>query len=278
MKKQLTLHFKVLFRLKYKRWIGIASIAAVLLSAEGCRIFNPSIMLRTPRDYPYAQGVDTIAQNYVLQPGDLITFQLFSNEGFRIIVIATIDERGGNLQMFNQQNLFQYLIEPDSNVNLPIVGRVNIAGMNLKDAELYLEDKYANYYNEPFVRLRVVNRRVVVFPGGGGRAQVINITNESTSLIEALAMAGGLDDGARAHRVKVIRPPYSDPQVFDINLSTLEGFKEAKVYYVRANDIIYVQPSYFAGKQIISTTTQVLGLISSIVLTLVLVQNYATPN
>ena len=43
--------------------------------------------------------------------------------------------------------------------------------MTVREAELMLEEKYTKYYNKPYVQLLVVNRRVVVFPGGGGDAK-----------------------------------------------------------------------------------------------------------
>jgi polysaccharide export outer membrane protein len=165
-------------------------------------------------------------------------------------------------------------------VNLPIIGRVKIAGMNLVVAEEFLEEKYSNYYNDPFVVLEVRNRRIVVFPGQGGDARVIDITNEYVTIIEALAMAGGLSEGGKAHRIKVLRGSLDNPTIYKLDLSTTQGLAEANMYYVKANDIIYVEPSYFAGRQILQTTSQVLSLVSSSILTYFLIlqlQNSATP-
>ena len=110
------------------------------------------------------------------------------------------------------------------------------------------------------------NRRVVVFPGQGGNARVIQITNEYVTVIEALAMAGGLSQGGKAHKIKVIRGNLNNPTIYKLNLSTTEGLAEANMYYVKANDIIYVEPSYFAGRQILQTTSQIVSLISSTIL------------
>lgn len=246
----------------------------VLLTAtvfSGCKLFNPSVMLRTKANYPYATSTDTIPMVYITQPGDIVNFRLFSNQGFKIIDLTSLDE--GTRSQFNMtsQNLFTYLIEPDSMINLPIIGRVKIAGMNLTEAELFLEDKYSNYYNDPFVMLQVTNRRITVYPGEGGAAQVIQLTNQYTNILEALALAGGISDGGRAHKVKVVRGNLGKPQIFNLDLSTAEGLAEAKLYYVRPNDVIYVQPSYFAGKQILAATGQVLSIISSGILAYLLV-------
>ena len=65
-----------------------------------------------------------------------------------------------------------------------------------------LEEKYASYYVKPFVLMSVQNKRVIVFPGNAGDAKVIPLLNNNTSLIEALALAGGISDDGKAHKVK----------------------------------------------------------------------------
>ena len=102
---------------------------------------------------------------------------------------------------------------------------------------------------------------------------VVRIQNEYTTVIEALAMAGGISDRGKAHKIKVLRGNLNNPEVYKLDLSTVEGMKEANLIYVRANDIIYVEPSYFAGKQILQTTSSILGLVTSLIVTYVLVLN-----
>jgi polysaccharide export outer membrane protein len=272
-RKSFTLYFKVLSNMlkSYRSLLILVAFASFLSS---CRIFDPSVMLRTKKSYPYAEAVDSVAHDYILQSGDIITFRLFSNQGFKIIDLTSIDEGARNNIALNAQNSFTYLVEADSSINLPIIGRMKVGGMNLKEAEAFLEDKYSNYYNEPFVLLQVNNRRVVVFPGAGGAARVIPIENEYTTIIEALALAGGLSTGGKAHKIKVVRGDMNDPEIFKLDLSTAQGLQEANLYYVRANDIIYVEPSYFAGRQILQTTSQVLGVVSSLILTYFLIVQF----
>ncbi|MDP4935261.1 MAG: polysaccharide biosynthesis/export family protein [Salibacteraceae bacterium] len=262
--------FKMKINLKHLLFFGLLT---VLFSS--CRIFNPSVMLRTPKDYPYSAGIDTLPASYIIQKGDRISFRLFSNQGFKIIDLTTLGESGATRNTISGQNQVTYLVEQDSNINLPIIGRTKLAGLNLKDAELFLEDKFSNYYNDPYIMLQVSNRRVIVFPGSGGGARVIPIENEYTSVIEALALVGGIADRGKAHKVKVIRGNYANPEVFKVDLSTAVGFAEAQTYYVRANDIIYVEPSYRPVQQVITATSQVLGFASTILVSLLYIRSFS---
>ena len=114
--------------------------------------------------------------------------------------------------------------------------------MTLREAGLYLEEAYSEYLNNPMVRLQVMNKRVTIFPGGsGGSAKVINLVNNNTTLIEALALAGGINDG-KAYKIKLIRGDLKNPTIYQIDLSTVEGLKQADLV-LQANDIIYVEPA-----------------------------------
>ena len=74
-----------------------------------------------------------------------------------------------------QRNAFTYRVELDGTVELPEVGAVQLAGLTLDEAERKIEDAYEAEYVEPYALLRVVNNRVLVFPGEAGQAAVITL-------------------------------------------------------------------------------------------------------
>lgn len=268
----ITLQFKVLLNMKSKLRLFLVFLAFTSIMSS-CKIFNPSVMLRTKKDYPYTAGMDTTARDHIINKGDIITFRLFSNQGFKIIDLSTMEEGNSGNQRVNVQNTFPYLVEADSSVNLPIIGRIKIAGFDLKEAEKILESKYENYYQEPFVMLQIQNRRVTIFPGRGGDAKVISLTNEYTTIVEALALAGGISEGGKAHKVKVIRGNLNDPEIFNVDLSTPQGLADANMHFVRANDIIYVEPNYFVARQIVTASAQLLALVTNSLATYIIVTN-----
>ena len=256
----------------------ITLFLGVIALLSSCRVFDPSVMLRTKRDYPYATASDTMPREYIIQTGDVIKFLLFSNQGFKIIDLSTLEESSRGGQQINIQNAFPYLVESDSSINLPILGRVKLAGYNIKEAENYLEDRYSDYYNEPFVLVQIQNRRVLVFPGAGGDAKVIQITNEYITIVEALDLAGGISNGGKAHSVKVIRGNLSNPEVYEVDMSTAIGLAEANMHYIRANDMIYVEPNYFVARQLLSGAGRIMSLITGSIATYYVVTTFTNRN
>ena len=235
------------------------AIIFILFLFTSCQILNPERMLRTPRGYEYATfPEEPISEEYRLAPNDELYFRLFTNDGERLIdpVSPTIQQLRG------EQN---YLIDFDGTVKLPVLGRTLLSGMTLREAEIFLEKEFSQYYNSPFARLRVTNHRVTIFPGGrGGTSQVVYLENTHTNIFEALAMAGGIADG-RAGRVKLIRGDLRNPQIYLIDLSTIEGVQNADMI-VQANDIIYVEPRERVPQRILENVTPYLSLVTTALL------------
>ena len=213
---------------------------------SSCSIFKPNIMLRTGKNYAYATVPKMPQFEYKVANNDFVSFRIFSNDGFKLIDLTNYSKSTGVTANVNME----YLVEHDGLIKLPIIGKTKIAGLTVREAEQMLEEKYAEFYNKPFVMLNVTNRRVIVFPGTGGDATVINLTNNNTTLMEALALAGGISTG-KASRIKLIRGDLKNPQVYLIDLSTIEGMTQANMV-IQANDIIYVEPVLKFAKTILS--------------------------
>jgi polysaccharide export outer membrane protein len=113
--------------------------------------------------------------------------------------------------------------------------------------------------------VRVTNRRVLVFPGTGGAGRVVNLDNENTTLVEALALAGGITNTGKAWKVKLIRGDLRNPKVMLIDLSTIEGVKNSNML-LQANDIIYVEPIPRFSQEILAQIAPIVSIITSLAL------------
>ncbi len=234
-----------------------------------CNI-NPSIMFKTGPEYPYKVDQTIGNVEYRIAPNDILGFSIFTNDGFKLIDlttgVTTMTAAGsGGGQNMTGNNSTRFTVEVDGFVKLPIIGRVKIEDQTIREAEKMLEEKYAVYYNKPFVMLNVVNRRVMVFPGTGGSGKVVILENENTTLIEALALAGGITESGKADVIKLIRGDSRNPQVHLIDLSTVEGMRQSNML-LQANDIIYVEPVKRVSRGILAEVTPIVGIVTSLLL------------
>ncbi len=237
-------------------------IILIAFSISSCKVLTPSIMLRTPNNFNYSNFPDSISLQYKISKSDLVQLRLFTNDGFRLMDVSG---EGGNTVMLAQSSGFQYLVEFDGTANFPILGRVSIAGLTIRETELMLQDRYAEYFHNPFIMLNVQNRRVFMFPGTDGAARVVTLQYDNTTLIEALAMSGGITQLGKAHKIKLIRGNPYKPEVYLIDLSKIEGIKQGSMV-LQANDIIYVEPRYKIASRVLSEITPYLSIFSTAIL------------
>lgn len=217
-------------------------------------------MFKTPPDYKFVEN-PTAEITYKIQPFDIIEFRIYTNDGYKLIDLISTNATSTSALLLSTE----YYVDKDGFVKLPVLGNVSIKGLTRVQAETFLEEKYSSYYNRPFVKLKVINRRVYVFNGSGGLGSVVQLVNENNTLIETLARAGGISNIGKAKRIKIIRGDLKNPEIQLINLATVEGMKKANLT-VQANDIIYVEPTRRLSQEILNQVTPVLSLLSSVLL------------
>ncbi len=250
-----------------KRTIRLFTLLSALFLVSSCGI-NPNTMFKVPKNYEYSNDQTIGNVEYRIVPNDIIAFSIYTNDGFKLIdlttsaVSVTSPVAGGGASG-GGQTLF--LVEPDGQVKLPIIGKVKISGMTVREAEKNLETQYATFYNKPFVMIKVTNRRVMVFPGNGGMGRVVMLDNENTHLIEALAQAGGLTGVGKAYKIKLIRGDLRNPKVMLIDLSTVEGMMQSNLL-LQANDIIYVESAPRISQEILQQITPFLSIVTTLAL------------
>lgn len=185
-----------------------------------------------------SSDITVVEKNYIIQPNDLLELGVYTNKGERII------DPNHELQMQQNQNrreetIPQFLVLDDGTVKFPMIGVVKIEGMRINEAEEYLEKKYDEYYIDSYVMLTYLNKRVVVLGAPGG--MVIRLENENTSVVEVVALAGGIDSGGKAQNLRLIRGDLHNPKVFLIDLSTIKGMRTSMMDAM-PGDIIYIEP------------------------------------
>lgn len=212
------------------------------------------------------QGLSTemaeAERTYTIQPNDLLEMDVYTNKGERIIdpdfELARQQATG---QLITQRRQPQYLVQENGEVKLPMVGYIPLAGYSLNQADSVLASAYSNYYKDAFVLTRYVNKRVVILGSTGG--MIVPLANQNMNVLEVLALAGGIS-GGKAHNIRLIRGDLDNPQVQLINLSTIEGMRQASLQ-VQSGDIIYVEPIRRLLPETIRDIGPVLGLVSNII-------------
>lgn len=102
------------------------------------------------------------------------------------------------------QQLQSYLVDPEGNIEFPVLGRLKVAGLTRTELTNVLESKIAAYVTDPIVNVRIRNYKVSVL-GEVTRPGSFTIPDERITLLEALAQAGDMTIYGRRDNVLVIR-------------------------------------------------------------------------
>ncbi len=215
-----------------------------------------------------SSDITVIEKNYIIQPNDLLELDVYTNKGERII------DPNYELQLQQNQNRSnekrqEFLVLDDGTVKFPMIGVVKIKGMRINEAEDYLEKKYDEYYIDSYVRLNYLNKRVIVLGAPGG--MVIPLVDENTSVVEVLALAGGIDYGGKAHNLRLIRGDLHKPEVFVIDLSTIKGMRTSMMDAM-PGDIIYIEPKVKVFSEGVRDFTTLFSIITSVITLYVLIE------
>ena len=243
-------------------WLRVIGFIFVISNLSSCTImtYTKGRMLRTPVDYRFKEFSDSLsALEYRVAVDDEISLQIYANDGYSFT--SLVGGEGGVSVQPGQAMI--YKVRSDSTVKVPILGKVKVVGFTMEELELFFEKRMADYFKSPFVIATIENRRVYLF-SGLANASVVNLQNQNTTLFELLASGGGVA-GGNASKIKIIRGDLKNPDIYKIDLSTIEGMQSANLT-LQAGDIVYIDPIVNWASVVTSDITGSLGVISTALL------------
>lgn len=269
---------QITFRKFCKRFFCISCMLFLLSS---CKYYHHNKLFTTDEEIikdSLHKKVKYAKRNYVIQKDDYITLDVYTNNGEKLIDPQYQMSSGQNQQSTGNKGLEKrnkYLVQSDGTVDLPMIGNIALEDYTLKQADSLLAEKYQKFYKEVFVKTRILNKRVILMGALG--SDVIKLENENMNLIEVLAMAnnkgrsgGNNRRNPKYYNIRLIRGNLNDPSVYKIDLTSIEGMKQANLS-IEPNDIIYVEPYRKAALEGLRDFNPVFGLINSMFTLFILV-------
>ncbi len=251
----------------------LAFVVLIPLLGSSCRVWNPNRMFLTPSGYEFTAITDSLPQQIILGPGDELTVTVLTNDGYTMLTPGLESPTGG---FRGQENTFE--LDLQGYIRLPFVDTLRVQNLNIRQAEERIEQAFKTYFREPFAQVRVLNRRAFVFGAGGGggnvgavgQGLVVPLGSENATLIEVLALAGGIPATGKAYCIKLVRQgPNGDYAITQINLRSIQDLNQTDVY-IRHRDIIYIDPLF--QTTFLNQIAGLLGLFTSVASILVLIR------
>jgi polysaccharide export outer membrane protein len=177
------------------------------------------------------------AEEYILQPGDVISISVVEHPEFS----------------------GRHKIRPDGRINYPVIGEIDVASLTCAQLVKIMQGKLSSYVNNPVVAISIedyYSNKIYII--GDVRAAGQYQIYEPIDVIKAIAMCGGVNNP----KIKIIKIIRADGTVVNVDTKSIwgtEGKRDTKKYVLYPGDTMYVPQSFQINWGAIAT---ILGVIS----------------
>lgn len=153
---------------------------------------------------------------------------------------------GGGVAGGQSMSLTGYLVSPQGTINFPVLGEVAVEGLTRVEIQKLLEERIEIYVKDPIVDVRIVNFSVTVLGEVGSQGRV-QVTDGRITMPELIAMSGGITYNGKRENITIIREEDGVKKIGTIDMTKTDLFS-SPYFYLKQNDIVYVEPTYRAVK------------------------------
>ncbi len=227
----------------------------------------------------YLQGADelandpqTIVQNYELKitPDDQLLITVSSKDGELLELFANSEVLGSSGSTSIQESV-GLRVDKEGKIEVPVLGEMQVAGLTRGELAKAIEAKLVegDYIKDPTVTVQIRNFKVTVM-GEVNSPGVQTVTGDRLTILEALTMAGDLAPSGKRDNILVVREEGDRRVSYVVDLTSSEKVLTSPCYYLKQNDVIYVQPNKSIGVKgsatmsFISASGSILSVIASV--------------
>ena len=227
-----------------KRYFYLFLLGAALLTS-----------CKTPTNITYLQDVyenvpiKTHGDGYIrFMPGDKLSIYVHSRDE-KLMELFNLSGRNGstNMMMSSGQNYAPYTVDDNGDIDFPVLGSLHIEGLTRDEVQKMIKNELIgqSLCKDPIVTVAFYNMNFSVLGSAGTGLKQIN--KDRITILEAIAM-GELDISGLRKNVLVMRQEGDRQVPYRVDLTSAVSIYNSPVYYIRQNDVIYVEPNNMAKR------------------------------
>lgn len=233
--------------------IRFKRLARTLLCAAGF-LFVASCS--TPKDVTYFQDasetvVPLAGEGHIeIEPGDRLSIIVKSKDpALSELYNLTVNTNRLGMASVSPEGMSSYIVGKDGMIDFPVLGSMKVAGMTRSELAGFITGELrAGHVRDAVVSVELLNASFSVM-GEVKQPGRIPIDKERLTILEALSLAGDLDIQGRRDNVSVIRQEEDGVHTYRIDLTNMRDVAQSPAYYIKQDDVIYVEPNDVKKRQ-----------------------------
>jgi polysaccharide biosynthesis/export protein len=220
-------------------------LLVLLLIIQGCTPMSKITYLNDSQSGEW--DVSPIPPKHHLEIGDILMVRVISrNEESNNLFNIESNTNSANSTL-TAANLYLngFTISQEGTIDIPNVGEVFVLNQTLEEAESTISLKAEEFLINPFVIVKLANFQFTVL-GEINAPGNYPVYKEGLTIYDAIAMSGGINDYGNLKKIKIVRSEKNKKQIYNVDL-TSSNILTSDFFYLRNNDLIYVQPIKFKG-------------------------------
>lgn len=145
------------------------------------------------------------------------------------------------IEVYKDAQLSQNVqIRPDGKITLPLIGDLQADGRTPIQLRDIIAEQLKTYMNNPVVTVIVVETKppVAYVTGGVNHPGAVQLQEDQITVLQALALAGGLKDFADSKNIKILRKAGKPGNVTSFNYK--DAIRGSAPVYLHAGDTVVV--------------------------------------
>ena len=161
----------------------------------------------------------SIGQDYIIGPGDVLDISVWKEEALTKLVTVL----------------------PDGKIAFPLIGEAMASGWTVAQLKKEIETRLARFVPDPVLSVSIhqMNSLMIYVVGKVNKSGRF-ILNTNVDVLQALAMAGGLNSFAKRGQIKVFRKKDGKTKIFEFDYDDVTDGKklEQNMQLVRGDTIV----------------------------------------
>jgi polysaccharide export outer membrane protein len=251
----------------------VISLVFLLFIASSCNTYERLVYFggvqntsSTVKSNDYLTRIKVDDQLYIFVSSNNI--ELSANYNLPNFSVASSNMQQGSTQ---GNPVLGYLVEQDSSVTLPKIGKIKAAGLTIDELETLIAKSLSGLLKDPIVHARIINFKITIL-GDVKNPGTFNVPYNKINYLQALGLAGDLNITGNRSNVLLIRTIGNNTITKRLNLIDSNLIK-TDFCWLQNGDVLYVEPNvqkrnssntlYQSWPLIVSTTTLIILMLNN---------------